>query len=101
MSRIVKTVISSDFYDRHMNKTRAPLIGANGNHVTNGIPHGSTSLTPFLAITNAGAAVEFYRLVFDARIVDVMDINGLVIHAELDFGNGKLHIGEPNRSEEQ
>jgi len=79
-----------------MNKTRAPLTGANGNHVTNGIPHGSTSLTPFLAITKAGAAVEFYRLVFGARIVDVMDINGLVIHAELDFGNGKLQIGEPN-----
>ncbi len=96
MSRIFKTVIVSDFYDRHMNKTKAPLRAANGNHVTNGIPHGSTSLTPFLAITNAGAAVEFYRSVFDARIVDVMDINGLVIHAELDFGSGKLQIGEPN-----
>lgn len=69
---------------------------ATGRHTTNGIPHGSTSLTPFLAISPAGDAVAFYRDVFGARVVDVTEMNGLIVHAELDFGAGHLQLGEPN-----
>ncbi|QIK63716.1 VOC family protein [Leucobacter viscericola] len=68
---------------------------ANGAHTTNGMPHGSTSLTPFLAIPNAQGAIEFYRDVFGARVVDVTEFGGVVVHAELDFGNGHLQLGEP------
>ncbi|QZY50609.1 VOC family protein [Leucobacter tenebrionis] len=68
---------------------------ANGAHTTDGMPHGSTSLTPFLAIPRAGEAIEFYRDVFGARVVDVTEMGGVVAHAELDFGKGHLQLGEP------
>lgn len=68
---------------------------ANGAHTTNGMPHGSTSLTPFLAIPNAKEAIEFYREVFGARVVDATEFGGVVVHAELDFGTGHLQLGEP------
>ncbi len=68
---------------------------ANGAHTTHGMPHGSTSLTPFLAIRGAAEAIEFYRDIFAARVVDVTEMGGAVAHAELDFGSGRLQIGEP------
>ena len=68
---------------------------ATGAHTTNGLPHGSTSLTPFLAIARAKDAIDFYRDVFGARVVDVTDMGGVVVHAELDFGSGHLQLGEP------
>lgn len=68
---------------------------ATGAHTTNGLPHGSSSLTPFLAIPRAKEAIEFYRDVFGARVVDVTEMGGVVAHAELDFGNGHLQLGEP------
>jgi PhnB protein len=88
---------------------------ANGAHTANGRPHGSTSLTPFLAIPRAAEAVEFYRDVFGARVVDVTDMQlpapetdasdpsseppgppaRVVVHADLDFGTGHLQLGEP------
>lgn len=70
-------------------------FAANGAQTTNGLPHGSTSLTPFLAIPNTKAAIEFYRDVFDARVVDVTEIGGVIAHAVLDFGTGRLQLGEP------
>lgn len=68
---------------------------ANGAHTTDGMPHGSTSLTPFLAVPEARAAIDFYRDVFGARVVDVTEMGGAVVHAELDFGAGRLQLGEP------
>ncbi|MCC2030697.1 VOC family protein [Microbacterium allomyrinae] len=75
------------------NKT-AP--GATGAHTTDGRPHTATSLTPFLAIVGARAALDFYRDVFGARVTDVTEFDGLVVHAGLDFGAGLLQIGEPS-----
>lgn len=69
---------------------------ANGRHTTNGMPHGMTSLTPFLALSRAAEAIEFYRDVFGARVVDVTEMGGKVAHAELDFGTGHLQLGEPS-----
>lgn len=70
--------------------------GATGKFTTDGVPHGSTSLTPFLAVPDARGAIEFYRHAFGARVVDVTDMGGIVVHAELDFGRGRLQLGEPN-----
>ncbi len=78
-----------------MNESTRSRRGVSGEHTTDGVPHGSTSLTPFLAIENAAAALRFYESVFGARVVDTTEIGGLVVHAELDFGNGRLQIGEP------
>jgi len=78
-----------------MNEQNEPRLGVSGQHTANGLPHGSTSLTPFLAIADAAGAIEFYRSVFGARVVDVTELGGLVVHADLDFGNGRLQLGEP------
>lgn len=68
---------------------------ANGAHTTHGIPHGSTSLTPFIVVPRARDAIVFYQDVFDARVVDVTEMGGVVVHAVLDFGTGQLQLGEP------
>jgi PhnB protein len=65
-------------------------------HTTDGRPNSATSLTPFLAIPRAKEAIEFYRDVFGARVVDVTEFGGVVAHADLDFGLGLLQVGEPN-----
>ncbi|OJF13497.1 VOC family protein [Couchioplanes caeruleus] len=71
------------------------IPAADGEHTTNGTPHGATSLTPFLAIAEARGAIDFYRKIFGARLVDVTEMGGVVAHAVLDFGNGLLQLGEP------
>jgi PhnB protein len=68
---------------------------ADGEHTTNGTPHGATSLTPFLAIPDARGAIDFYHKIFGARVVDVTEMGSVVAHAVLDFGNGLLQLGEP------
>jgi PhnB protein len=63
------------------------------------IPEGYTSLTPFLCVEGASAAIDFYVAVFGAELVDRMDgPNDTVAHAELDFGNGRLQLSDPNEA---
>jgi uncharacterized glyoxalase superfamily protein PhnB len=61
------------------------------------MPHGSTSLTPHVVAKPAAKALDFYRDVFGARIVDVTRFPGsdLVSHAVLDFGTGMLTLSDP------
>lgn len=60
------------------------------------IPAGYTSLTPFLCVDGASAAIGFYTSVFGATVVEKMDgPDGTVAHAELDFGTGRLQLGDP------
>ncbi len=70
---------------------------ATGAHTTNGLPHGSTSITPHLVVEPAARALEFYRDVFGATIVDVTRFPGsdAVAHAVLDFGHGVLTLSDP------
>lgn len=80
------------------NNTTQP---ANGEHTTAGRPNGFSSLTPYIAVTGAAAALEFYRHVFSATVVDCTEMPGVdgkpvVVHATLDFGAGRLQIGEVN-----
>ncbi|MCV7280432.1 VOC family protein [Mycolicibacterium flavescens] len=61
------------------------------------IPAGYTSLTPFLCIDGAAAAIDFYTTVFGAELVERMDgPDGTVAHAELDFGAGRLQVADPS-----
>jgi PhnB protein len=61
------------------------------------IPQGYTSLTPFLVVDGAARAIDFYVDVFGARLIERMDgPDGTVPHAELDFGHGRLQLGDPN-----
>jgi len=60
-------------------------------------PQGYTSLTPMIAVSPAAEAIEFYRDVFGARVTTRMDgPDGSVWHAELDLGNGRLQVMDPN-----
>lgn len=70
---------------------------ATGEHTTDGMPHGWTSLTPHIVATPAARALDFYRDVLGARIVDVTRFPGsdLVAHAVLDFGKGMLTLSDP------
>lgn len=70
--------------------------GLTGSHTTDGRPNNATSLTPFLAIAGAADAVAFYRDVFGATVIDATEMNGILVHADLDFGTGLLQLGEPN-----
>lgn len=70
--------------------------GVTGEHTTRGRPHGVSALTPFLAVEGAREAIEFYREVFGARVVDVTEMGGVVVHAVLDLGHGHLQLGEPS-----
>ena len=69
---------------------------AHGQHTDHGTPKCASSITPFLAIPNARDAIRFYRDVFGARVVDVTEMSGVVVHAVLDFGHGLLQIGDPS-----
>lgn len=75
---------------------------ADGEYTSDGTPHGFTSLTPFLVIPRCAEAIDFYVGVFGARVVSRVDAPGadgtrtVVAHAELDFGDGRLQLGDPN-----
>ncbi|WP_369045676.1 VOC family protein [Sinomonas sp. P10A9] len=74
---------------------------ANGEHTVNGMPRGSTSLTPFIVVDGADAAIRFYGTVFGARLLSRTDFPGpagtpIVAHAVLDFGTGRLELGDSN-----
>ena len=61
------------------------------------IPEGYTSLTPFLVIDGAAEAIEFYTAAFGATLIEKMEAtDGSIAHAELDFGNGRLQLSDPN-----
>ena len=65
--------------------------------IPNGKPEGYTTLTPFLVCSSAAEAIRFYAEVFGATVVSRMDGPGdTVMHAELDFGDGRLQLGDPN-----
>lgn len=68
--------------------------GVTGAHTSNGIPHGYSTLTPFIALTDARGAIEFYREVFGARVAGATEMGGVVVHADLDFGGCHLQLGE-------
>ena len=70
---------------------------ANGSYTTDGIPNGSTSITPHIVVRNAAAALDFYRDVFGARVVDVTRFpdGDAIAHAVLDFGHGMITLSDP------
>jgi uncharacterized glyoxalase superfamily protein PhnB len=67
----------------------------------NPITEAYTSLTPFIVTDGAAAAIDFYVEVFGAKLLERMDLPGgprgdEIAHAELDFGEGRLQLSDPN-----
>ena len=74
---------------------------AHGKYTEHGVPHGFTSLTPFIVVTPAKDAIGFYQDVFSATLTQSTELPGpdgerIVAHAELDFANGRLQLGDPD-----
>ena len=87
-----------------MTESTAPTTGAavagasapaTGAHTTDGVPHGTTSLTPHLVVRPAAEAIGFYERVIGARVVDVVRVGDLVGEASLDLGNGRFTLSDP------
>ncbi len=52
------------------------------------IPAGFHSITPYLSVTDADAAIKFYQRVFGAEEVGRITMGGNTVgHAELQIGN--------------
>lgn len=66
---------------------------ATGSHTTNGTPHGYSSITPFLAVADPTAALAFYQEVFGAQLISAFRLGDAVVHAELQFAEGRLQLG--------
>lgn len=76
--------------------TSEQTAGVTGQHTTEGTPHGFTSLTPFLTLLDPAGALDFYEKAFGATVLGVTKIGGTVVHAEIDFGQGRLQLGAVN-----
>jgi PhnB protein len=64
--------------------------------VTNPPPSYHT-VTPYLAVRNAAAAVDFYRRAFGAELVMKLTMpDGRYAHAEIQIGDARLMMAEEN-----
>ena len=60
------------------------------------IPEGYHSVTPFLAVDDASAAIEFYKRAFGARERARMPgPDGMIAHAELEIGDSLIMLSDP------
>ncbi|WP_026930436.1 VOC family protein [Glycomyces tenuis] len=61
------------------------------------IPEGYHSITPFIVVNEAAKAIEFYRNVFDAKVLTRNDgPDGSVMHAEIQIGDSIVQLGDAN-----
>ncbi len=59
------------------------------------IPEGYHSVTPYLILTNAAKAIEFYKKVFGAQeLARMATPNGKVAHAEIQIGNSIIMLAD-------
>lgn len=68
---------------------------AHGKHTDHGRPHAFSSVTPFIAVQEVQQAIAFYEDVLGARQLDATEIDGVVVHAELQLSCGRLQLGQP------
>ena len=60
-------------------------------------PAGYHSVTPYLAVRGAKAAVDFYRRAFGAELVMKLNLpDGSIAHAEIRIGDSILMMSEEN-----
>lgn len=61
------------------------------------IPKGYHTLTPYLNIKGAMAAIEFYKKAFGAKEnARIMMPDGSIAHAEIEIGDSKIMLAEEN-----
>jgi PhnB protein len=68
--------------------------------MTNLIPAGFHTITPYFAIKDAAKAIEFYQKAFGATLLlRVANPNGSISHAEIKIGNSMVMIGENSEAQ--
>lgn len=60
----------------------------------NPVPDGYHSLTPYLTVNDAAAAIDFYVKAFGATEVLRMEMGGRIGHAELKIGDSHLMLSD-------
>lgn len=66
------------------------------SNAVNPIPEGYHSITCFLAVADANAAIDFYTNVFGAKVLSRNDLpDGQAAHAELLIGDSTIQVGMP------
>jgi PhnB protein len=59
------------------------------------IPDGYHTITPYLSVTGATAAIEFYKKAFGAReVLKLAQPDGRVGHAELQIGESRIMLAD-------
>jgi PhnB protein len=59
------------------------------------IPDGYHTVTPYLIVNDAAAAIEFYKKAFGAREeCRFLGPEGKVVHAEISIGGARIMLGE-------
>ena len=62
----------------------------------NPIPEGYHSVTPYLAVDDAAAAIEFYKRAFGAtERMRMPSPDGRIAHAELEIGDSLIMLSDP------
>src|SRR5215813_430585 len=60
------------------------------------IPEGYHTVTPYLIIKGAAAAIDFYKKAFGATEIMRFEENGAVMHAEIKIGDSHIMLGDEN-----
>lgn len=58
------------------------------------IPDGYTSVTPYLVLNDAAAAIEFYKKAFGAKELFRMPMGNRIGHAEILIGNSRIMLAD-------
>src|SRR5258708_2366583 len=92
--RVPTTTVRVTFY-------KTPWLGfpmmtlRKGESMTNPIPEGYHSVTPYLIIKDAAAAIEFYKKALNAKEVVRMPMpDGRIGHAELLIGDSHIMLAD-------
>ncbi len=60
------------------------------------IPKGEHTVSPYLTVKDAEAAIAFYQQVFAAKEIGRLMMMGIIGHAELQIGDSKIMLSEEN-----
>ena len=65
-------------------------------------PAGYHSLTPYMTVRDASAAIDFYRRAFGAEeVLRLTGSDGAIAHAELRFGDALLYLNEESCDDDE
>jgi PhnB protein len=61
------------------------------------IPEGYHAVTPYLIVSDASAAIEFYKRAFGAtELFRLPGLGGKIMHAEIKIGNSPIMLADEN-----